>query len=116
MFCPLLLPIIQIIQTSFMQLSSINVLTANKTNGFNDIKIIHSRRQPRNPKRILTKAEFSNIVSTVSKFGDTRCLCCSYLLLQNSYKFKNVNKIFTLKSPMNCNSSNLILCHHLPNV
>ena len=76
--------------------SSINVLTANKSNGFNDIKIIHSRRQPRNLKRILTKAELSNIVSTVSKCGDTRCLCCSYLLLQNSYKFKNVNKIFTL--------------------
>ena len=30
--------------------SSINVLTANKTNGFNDIKIIHSKRQPQNLK------------------------------------------------------------------
>ena len=57
---------------------------------------------------MLTKAEFSKKANSVTKCGDKRCKCCDHLLLGSNYRFKNSNKDFVLKSPMNCDSSNLI--------
>ena len=37
-----------------------------------------------------------------------QCECCESLLLSKEYTFKNVNKTFTLKTLMSCNSFNVI--------
>ena len=37
-----------------------------------------------------------------------RCKCCTSLLLDNSYTFKNVDKTFNLKVHFTCDSSNLL--------
>jgi len=87
----------------------LKTLVNNKVGGFhNEIKLIQSKRQGNNLKKILTKAEFSSKPATVSKCGDKRCECCNYLYLGNNYIFKNTKTQFTLKSPMSCDSSNLI--------
>ena len=61
-----------------------------------------------NLKKILTKAEFTSKPPIVSQCGNTRCECCKSLLLSDHYVFKEVNYKFTLKTPMSCDSSNLI--------
>ena len=42
------------------------------------------------------------------------CISCPYLLKASLHQFKLVNKTFFLKNSFNCESSNLILCGHLP--
>ena len=69
---------------------------------------VNSKRQPPNLKKLLTKAEFSNGEVGVRKCHDLRCECCESLLLSKEYRFKNVNKTFTLKTPVSCNSFNVI--------
>ena len=56
----------------------------------------------------MTNAEFSNEEVGVRKSQDLQCECCDSLLLSKEYTFKNVNKTFTLKTPMSCNSFNVI--------
>ena len=73
-----------------------------------DFKLIQSRRQPSNLKKILTKAELTLRLPIVSQCGDKRCECCKHLLLSDHYVFKEVNYKFTLKTPMTCDSANLI--------
>ena len=81
------------------------------------IKIINSRRQPKNLKRILSKAKFQSDTSTdykVETCGDTRCGICSrdnynYLETGNSKTFKN-GLVFRVIADMNCKSTNLIYC------
>ena len=88
--------------------TTFEALCENKVVGMKDYKLIQSRRQPANLKKILTKAEFSSKPPMVTKCGDKRCECCNYLLLSSHYVFKEVNYKFTLKSPMYCGSCNLI--------
>ena len=83
-------------------------LCDNEVPGMRDFKLIQSRRQPSNLKKILTKAEFTSKPPIVSQCGNTRCECCKSLLLSDHYVFKEVNYKFTLKMPMSCESSNLI--------
>ena len=52
--------------------------------------------------------EFSNEEADIGKYQDLRCECCESLSLSKEYVFKNLNKIFTLKTPMSCNSFNVI--------
>ena len=94
--------ILSIIKTTF------EALCENKVVGMKDYKLIQSRRQPVNLKKILTKAEFSSKPPMVTKCRDKRCECCNHLLLLNHYVFKEVNYKFTLKSPMFCGGCNLI--------
>ena len=75
--------------------------------GFNDLKLIQSRRQAPNLKRILTKAEFSRKKPMVSKCGKPRCECCNHILVSDHYVFKNVNYRFEIKTPMSCDSSDV---------
>ena len=72
---------------------SVECLKRNKVDGFENLKVIKSKRQAPNLKRILTKAEFSQKQVGVYKCPDKRCECCASLLLGNSYTFKNVDKI-----------------------
>ena len=56
----------------------------------------------------MTKAGFSNEELGVRKCQDLRFECCESLLLSKKYTFKNVNKTFTLTTPMSFNSFNVI--------
>ena len=76
----------------------------NTVPGFNELKLIHSRRQAPNLKRILTKAEFSQKKAMVSRCGKPRCECCDHILVGDQYTFKNVNYRFEIKTPMSCDS------------
>ena len=66
-------------------------------------KIINSKRQPKNLKRILTSSKFdSNILEArVSKCGDKRCKTCPDLIQGKEITFVN-GKHFEVKSNMNC--------------
>ena len=88
--------------------TTFEALSENKVVGMKDYKLIQSRKQPANLKKILTKAEFSSKPPMVTKCGDKRCECCNHLLLSDHYVLKEVNYKFTLKSPMSCGSCNLI--------
>ena len=94
---------------------SVECLKRNKVDSFQNLKVIKSKRQVPNLKRILTKAEFSQKQVGVYKCPGKRCECCTSLRLGNSYTFKNVDKTFNLKTYFSCDSYNLyiIIC---PNV
>ena len=66
---------------------SVECLKRNKVDGFENLKVIKSKRQVPNLKRILTKAEFSQKQVGVYKCPDKRCEYCANLLLGNSYTF-----------------------------
>ena len=83
-------------------------LCANDVPGMRDFKLIQSRRQPCSLKKILTKAEFTSKPPTVSQCGEKRCEFCKHLFLSDHCVFKEVNYKFTLKTPMTCDSANLI--------
>ena len=83
-------------------------LCDNDVPGMRDFKLIQSGRQPSNFKKILTKAEFTSKQLIVSQCGEKRCKCCKHLLLSDHYVFKEVDYKFTLKTPLTCDSANLI--------
>ena len=87
---------------------SVECLKRNKVDGFQNLKVIESKRQAANLKRILTKAEFSQKQVGVYKCPDKRCECCASLLLGDSYTFTNVEKTFNLKTYFSCDSYNLL--------
>ena len=87
---------------------SVECLKRNKVDGFENLKLIKSKRQAPSLKRILTKAEFSQKQIGVYKCLDKRCECCASLLLSDSYTFKNINKTFKLKESFSCDSANLL--------
>ena len=53
--------------------NSIEALKRNNIRGFESIKLINSKQQPPNLKKLLTKAEFSNEEVGVRKCLDLRC-------------------------------------------
>ena len=72
-------------------------------------KIINSKRQPKNLKRILSKSKFDFIPkeACVSKCGTPRCKTCPDILEGSTIKLKT-GKQFTVKQDMNCKSRNVI--------
>ena len=96
--------------------SSVKFIKTNEVPGFSkELKVIQSRRQAPNLKKLLTKAEFKSGEPCVKACGDKRCECCSHLLLSNAYKFKNVDVTFKIKIRFTCDSSNLIHVVICPN-
>ena len=87
---------------------SVECLKQNKVDSFENLRVIKSKRQAPNLKKILIKVEFSQKQVEVFKCSDKRCECCASLLLGNSYTFKNVDKTFNLKAHFSCDSSNLL--------
>ena len=73
--------------------------------------LLHSRRQPPNLKKLLTKAEFKSTSEkyTVSTCGDPRCGTCPFLKTGPSINFK-CGKSFTVNDNMSCKSKNLLYC------
>ena len=88
--------------------NSPNVYDTLRFSTFENLRVIKSKRQVPNLKKILTKAEFSQKQVGVFKCPDKRSECCTSLLLGNSYTFKNVDKTFNLKTHFSCDSSNLL--------
>ena len=95
---------------------SVECLKRNKVDDSENLRVIKSKRQAPNLKKILTKAEFSQIQIGVFKCRDKRCECCASLLLGNSYTFKSVDKTFNLKAHFSCDSSNLLLLSFVQHV
>ena len=74
-------------------------------------KVIHSQRQPRNLKRMLTNSYFSRLKDTdpeVKICGTKRCGTCPYLKQGKEFTFSTTNETFWIKHLMNCTSMNLI--------
>lgn len=78
--------------------------------------ILQSKRQPRNLKKILTRAKFDTSDKrnqVVSKCGDTRCGTCKHIKEGHSLTLKN-GKVIKPNSDLNCKSRNLIYCITCP--
>ena len=74
-------------------------------------KVIHSQRQPRNLKRMLTNSYFSSQKDTdpeVKICGTKRCGTCPYLKQGKEFTFSATNETFRIKHSMNCTSTNLV--------
>ena len=87
---------------------SVECLKRNKVDDFQNLKVIKSKRQVRNLKRILTKAEFYQKQVGIYKSPEKRREYCASLLLGHLYAFKNVDKTFNLKTYFSCDSYNLL--------
>lgn len=74
-----------------------------------DTKIIKSKRQPPNLKRMLTSAKFTTSENscTVKKCGDKRCKCCSNIQEASTITIKTGQQ-FQVKANMDCNSANVL--------
>ena len=71
-------------------------------------KIMKSKRQPYNLKRLLTKAKFtSNDTCEVRKCTRPNCGLCTYLLVGNSFAF-NCGMNFKIHENMSCDVKNVI--------
>ena len=80
----------------------------DRVSGFHNIKLIQSKHQLPNLKKLLTKAEYGEVLSDTFNCSDKRCECCNYLLINDHYTFKNVQITFKLKNRFTCDSFNLI--------
>ena len=87
--------------------SSVNCLKNNNVSGFHNIKLIQSKRQSPNLKKLLSKAEFGEVLSCTFNCSDKRCECWNYLSINDHYTFKNVQITFRLKNRFTCDSFNL---------
>lgn len=74
-------------------------------------QILRSKRQPKNLKRLLTRARFTTepTDNSVDRCGDTRCGTCKYIAVGGRVVLKN-GKVITPNSKLNCKSKNLIYC------
>ena len=62
------------------------------------MKLIQSKCQPPNLKKLLTKAEYREVLSGIFNCSDKRCECCNYLLINDHYTFEKVQITFKLKN------------------
>ena len=91
---------------------NIHILTNDQTmrEALSTSKIIKSKRQPPNLKKILTKAKFaeqaSRTMHKVFKCNRANCALCDYLAEGHSFNFKG--KIFNVKETMSCDVKNVI--------
>ena len=78
-------------------------------NLLDDTKIIISRRQPQNLKRLLTKAEFSTSKPkpSVSRCNEPRCGTCDLIITGDSIRLRS-GKTWTIKSSMTCRSKDAV--------
>ena len=88
--------------------SSINCLKNNSVSGLHNIKLIQSKRQPPNLKKISTKTEYGEFLSATFNYSNKRCEYCKYLAINDQYTFKYFKITFKLKSHFKCDSFNLI--------
>ena len=74
----------------------------------NKTKVIKSKRQLPNLKRLLVKSEFKeiNILPSVCKCNEPRCRLCNYIIEGSSLKLNN--KVFHAKENMNRKVKNVL--------
>jgi len=75
-------------------------------------KILSNKWQPRNLKRLLTRARFNSSeqeTKIIEKCGDPRCGTCRYIHTGPNLKLKNGREIYP-NANLNCKSVNLIYC------
>ena len=89
--------------------SSVNCLKNNKVFGFHDINLIQRKHQPLNLKKLLTKAEYREVLSSTFNCSDKKCECCNYLLINDHYIFKNIHFTFKWKNCFTCLLS-VVIC------
>ena len=84
--------------------SWVNCLKNENSRGFHTINLTQSKRQTPNlnPPKLLTKSKYEKILLDVFNYGDKRCECCNYLLINGHYIFKNLQIIFELKYCFTC--------------
>ena len=94
-----------LIQAAFKSLQQSN----ETKEGFKDIKLIKSQRQPSSLKKLLTRAIYPTKQEHCSKkFSKTRCACCDYIKESSFHTFKTTRDIFYVKKDMTCERSNLV--------
>ena len=76
--------------------------------GFVNIKLINSDRQPTELKELLTTVQFRQLRSNSSKMPRLAMQMLRFIVTIERYTFRNANKTLTLKTPMFCNSFNVI--------
>ena len=76
---------------------------------YSKYKFIKSKRQPKNLKKLLTKARFDSIPidSEVKKCNGKKCGLCIHLIEGNSFQFK-CGTLFEIKQSMSCDVKHLI--------
>ena len=88
--------------------SLVNCLENNNVSGFHNIRLIQTKHQSPNLKKLLTKTEFGEVLLGTFNCSDKGCECCNYLLINDQYTFKNVQITFKLKNCFTCDSFNLV--------
>ena len=94
--------------------SSVIYLKINNVSGFHNINLIQSKRQPPDLKKLLTKAEYGEVLLGTYNCSGKRCECCNYLLINDHYTFKSVQITFKLKNRFTCDSFNfmyVVICN-----
>jgi hypothetical protein len=78
-------------------------------NVFKNNSLRKSYKQPKNLKKLLTKAKFETekIILKVNKCNKPRCKTCLSIIVGTEMQMEN-GEIFKINSNMNCNSRNLI--------
>ena len=66
--------------------SSVIFLKNNDVSSFHNINLIHSKRQPPNLKKLLTRAESGEVLSGTFNSSDKRCECWNYFLIYDHYR------------------------------
>ena len=79
-------------------------------NVMKDVKLIKSKRQPRNLKKILTQAKFEDSESTpqISKCNRPRCKICPIIIQGEKIHFSATDEDFIVKSNLTCESRNVV--------
>ena len=88
--------------------SLVNCLKNNSISSFHNIKLVQSKHQPPNLKRLLTKAEYGEVLPGTNNCNDKRCECGNCLLINDHCTFKNIQNTFKLKNCFTCDSFNFI--------
>ena len=89
--------------------NTVENLKHNATNDFlKEYKLINSKKQPPNLERLLCQSEYVDEELICVKKCGKNCVCCSYIKEAKEHRFKNSDTSFKIKSPFNCESSNLL--------
>ena len=97
--------IYDVVKTTFPMLKNDEIMESVLTNS----KLIASRRQAPNLKRLLSRSSLTNNKG-IKNCSERRCKTCPYMPPVDSIEFKKTNKTFFLNSCFTCQSKNLIYC------
>lgn len=103
--------------TNIFEVAQINLPIISQNTKLKELinkeKLLSSKRQPPNLKRLLTRAKFDRNhpkpTFSVSKCNDSRCGTCAYIHTGTELLTKDGTRIFPNEN-MNCKSGNLIYC------